>query len=204
MILMLYPNFGKFSVRILLCLSTIILLSACAAPVELTVAEDSWTFEKNAIIVKIRAQADLNARKGRPHALSLGIFQLSDPNVFSGLSATRQGSLELLSKGKIDDSVVDFQRVTVQPGERRDITLSRAKEAQHIGFIVGYYKLNPKQDVHLFPIPIEESKRGIVEKLLSSLDLISNESGAHPVKLNVRFDFGRQGTNQAFIIKPVN
>jgi type VI secretion system VasD/TssJ family lipoprotein len=201
--LMFYPKPELTLVKFLLCMCAILLFSACAAPVELTVADDAWTFEKNAIIVKIQAPADLNARNGRPHALSLGIFQLNDPNVFAGLSATHQGSLELLSKGKIDDTVVDFQRVTVQPGERRDMTLSRAKEAQHIGFIVGYYKFNPKQDVYLFPIPIEESKRGIVEKVLSSLGLISNASGAHPVKLNIRFDLGRLGTNQAIIIKPI-
>ncbi len=178
-----------------------ILLFGCAAPAELTVPDDQWTFEKRAITFEINAPADLNERSGRPHAISLSIFQLSDPNTFSGLSATREGATELMNKGKIDDTIVDFKRLTVQPSEKKAILISRAKDARHIGVISGYYRINPQQDVYLFPVPIEGSKRGLVEKLLATAGLISNEADALPTKMQIRVDLGRLGTKQAYATK---
>ena len=180
------------------------LLVACASNTELTVAEEEWVFEERAISLEIDAPADLNTLNGRPHALAVGFYQLNDPNTFTGLVATRQGAEELLGKGKIDDTVAYFRRITVQPGEHRTVVINRAKTAQHVGLIVGYYNINPKNDVSLFKIPIKATARGLVEKVLVSAQLVKDEASAKPENLYVQVNLGRSGTKRIVEIKKNN
>jgi len=180
----------------LLCVCAAILCSCSSTPTELTVDPDGWVYEKRAITLSIMAPADLNAVSGRPHALAIGVYQLSDPNTFSGLSVTRQGAVELLQKGQIDETVAGFTLINVRPGEQKKVTLARAQTAQYVGLIIGYYQLNPAKDVKVFPIPLRAQERGVVEKGLAALTLISDEAKAFPDKLNVYVDLGRTSTKQ--------
>jgi len=173
------------------------MLQACSStPTELTVDPDDWTYAKRAITVSISAPADLNSVSGRPHSLAIGVFQLSDPNTFSGLSVTMEGAVELLQKGQIDETVAGFTLINVRPGEQKKVTLNRAQSAQHLGMIVGYYNLNPTKDIKVFPIPMRAQERGLVEKGLVALTLISDEAKAFPDKLNIYVDLGRSSTKQ--------
>lgn len=179
------------------CLSAGVLLAACSStPTELTVDPDGWVYEKRAIAVSVKAPADLNTVSGRPHSLAVGVFQLSDPNTFSGLSVTTEGATELLQKGQIDETVASFSLVKVRPGEQKKVTLNRSQTAQYVGVIIGYYNLNPSTDVKVFPIPLRAQDRGLVEKGLAALTLISDEAKAFPDKLNIYIDLGRAGTKQ--------
>ena len=173
------------------------LLAGCSStPTELSVDPEDWIYEKRAITVSVKAPADLNSVSGRPHSLAIGVFQLSDPNTFSGLSVTIQGSVELLQKGQIDESVVSFSLINIRPGEKKKVILNRSQHAQYLGMIVGYYKLNPAKDVKVFSIPLRAQERGLIEKGLAALTLISDEAKAFPDTLNVYIDLGRTGTKQ--------
>ncbi|BCE02877.1 type VI secretion system lipoprotein TssJ [Marinicellulosiphila megalodicopiae] len=169
--------------------STSVFMS-CASITQLTVPDEEWKFEQGAISITIEAPSDLNAISGRPHALTLGVFQLSDPNTFQALSTEQSGAIELLSKGRIDDTIVDFRRIIVQPGEDRVDVFSRAQNSKYIGIIAGYYDLNAAQDVELFPIPCKSSGRGIVEEVLASLTLIADEAKAKPDKIFIDINLG--------------
>ena len=172
-------------------------LAGCSStPTELTVDPDGWVYEKRAISLHIKAPVDLNSVSGRPHSLALGVFQLSDPNTFNGLAVTAQGAVELLQKGKIDETVADFTLVNIRPGEQRKVVLNRAQTAQYVGLIAGYYQINPGTDVRVFPVPLRAQKRGLVEKGLAALSLVSDEAKAFPDKLTVYIDLGRTGTKQ--------
>ncbi len=180
------------------------LLAGCASNPDLKINPEDWVYEDRAISIKIDAPSDVNVVNGRPHALSIGVFQLSDPNTFIGLTGTRDGAIELLNKGKIDDTVADFRRITVQPGELRVEVFNRAQKAEHVGLIVGYYELNVNHDKYLFKIPVKATKRGIVEKLLVSMKLIANEAKALPDKLNIEVFLGRDGTKQMKEVFPLS
>ncbi len=180
------------------------LLAGCASNPILTIDPEEWVYEDRAISIKIDAPSDVNVVNGRPHALSIGVFQLSDPNTFNGLSKTPAGAIELLNKGKIDETVADFRRITVQPGELRVEVFNRAQQAQHVGLIVGYYELNVNHDVKIFEIPLQATKRGIVEKLLVSFKLIANEAKALPDKLDIEVFLGRDITKQMKEAVPVS
>ena len=174
-----------------------VLLAACSStPTELTVEPDAWVYEDRAITITVKAPSDLNSVSGRPHSLALGVFQLNDPNTFTGLSVTQEGAIQLMQKGRIDDTVSNFTIVNVRPGERRKVQLNRAKSAQYVGIIAGYYELNPKNDVQLFPIPIKAQKRGLVEKGLAAVSLIADQAKASPDNLFVYVELGRTGSKR--------
>jgi len=175
---------------------------ACSStPTELVVEEQEWVYEVRAINLVIRAAADVNSVSGRPHSIAVGIFQMNDPNTFSGLSVTQEGAVELLQKGQIDDTVVNYQLITLRPGEQKKVSISRAQTAKYIGVVAGYFKLNPKTDTRIFEIPVREVKRGIIENALAFASLISDEAKAIPGKLNVFIDLGRTGSKQMLALE---
>lgn len=188
--------------KMLFAFVSLLLLASCATkPTELTVAEEQWVYEIRAINLVARASTDLNTVRGRPHSLALGIFQMNDPNTFRGLSVSQEGAVELLQKGQIDDSIVNFQLINLRPGEQKKVSINRAQTAKYIGVIAGYFKLNPKTDVQIFPIPLRPIKRGLVEKALAVASLISDEAKAIPGKLNIFVDLGRTGSKQIISIE---
>ena len=189
-------------IKIMATLLALFALASCAStPTELTVAEEEWVYEIRAINLVAKASTDLNTVRGRPHSLALGIYQMNDPNTFRGLSVSQAGAIELLQKGQIDDSIVNFQLINLRPGEQKKVAINRAQTAKYIGVIAGYFKLNPKTDVQIFPIPVREIKRGVVEKALAMASLISDEAKAIPGKLNLFVDLGRTGSKQIISIE---
>ncbi len=180
------------------------LLSGCAGKPVLEVAAEDWVYEDRAITIQVDSPADLNAISGRPHSLVIGLFQLSDPNTFDGLTATQQGAIELLNKGKIDDTVSNFTRVIVQPGESKTAVYSRSQGAKFVGLIVGYFGLNPELDVRVIEIPEKAAKRGAVDLVLANLGLVANEAKAVPDKLYVRVSLGRDETKKIETVDPVS
>ena len=180
----------------------LLVLSACSsAPTELVVEEEEWVYEVRAINLVIRATADVNSVGGRPHSIAIGVFQMNDPNTFSGLSVTREGAIELLQKGQIDESIVSFQMINIRPGEQRKVSINRAQTAKHIGVIAGYFKLNPNTDTNIFPIPVRALKRGVIEDVLAFASLIGDEAKAIPGKLNLLVDLGRTGSKQIIALE---
>lgn len=190
-----------FKKIILLVFSLSLLSCASSEPTELIIEEEEWVYEIRAINLVARASSDLNSVRGRPHSLALGIFQMNDPNTFRGLSVSQTGAVELLQKGQIDESIVNFQQINIRPGEQKKISINRAQTAKYIGVIAGYFKLNPKTDIQIFPIPLRPIKRGVVEKALALAALITDESKAIPGKLNVFVDLGRTGSKQIISVE---
>jgi len=189
-------------IKIITLLILTVLLASCATePTELVIEEQEWVYEIRAINLVARASSDLNSVRGRPHSLALGIFQMNDPNTFRGLSVSQTGAVELLQKGQIDESIVNFQQITIRPGEQKKVSINRAQTAKYIGVIAGYFKLNPKTDVQIFPIPLRPIKRGMVESALAFAALITDESKAIPGKLNVFVDLGRTGSKQIISVE---
>ena len=196
----LRPHTNREMLRYLLLLVPLVLAACSSAPTELTIEDDDWVYEDRAITITVKAPSDLNSVSGRPHSLALGVFQLNDPNTFTGLSTTMEGAVQLLQKGRIDDTVANFTIVNIRPGEQRRVLLNRAKTAQYVGVIAGYFELNPKNDVELFPIPLKAVQRGLIEKGLVALSLMSDEAKALPDKLHVYVELGRTSSKQIISI----
>ena len=119
--------------RIFIVTAFSMLLLACASePTELVIEEEEWVYEIRAINLVARASADLNSVRGRPHSLALGIFQMNDPNTFRGLSVTQTGAVELLQKGQIDESIVNFEQITIRPGEQKNVAKQHPERTEKL------------------------------------------------------------------------
>jgi len=177
------------------------ILTGCAGKPVLEVAPEDWTYDDRAITLQIESPSDLNAISGRPHSLVIGLFQLNDPNTFQGLTASQAGAIDLLNKGKIDDSVSNFTRVIVQPGEAKTAVFARSQGAQFVGLIVGYFGLQPELDVKLIKVPVKAAKRGAVDLVLSNMGLVANEAKAIPDDLYVKISLGRDETKKVDVIQ---
>lgn len=173
-----------------------ILLTACASKTSLEVAPEDWVFEDRAIHIHVESPSDLNSISGRPHSVALGVFQLNDPNTFLGLAETKEGALQLLNAGRIDDTVAQFTRIILQPGEEKIASLPRAQGAKYIALISGYYGLNTELDIKVFDIPIKPAKRGFVDLALSNMGLIADEAKAIPDEIFIDVAMGRKSTKR--------
>jgi type VI secretion system VasD/TssJ family lipoprotein len=174
----------------------IVAVSGCATKTSLEVAPDDWVFEDRAIHIHARSPSDLNAISGRPHSVALGVFQLNDPNTFLGLAETKEGALQLLNSGRIDDTIAQFTRIILQPGEEKIATLPRAQGTKYVALISGYYGLNTELDIKVFSVPIKPAKRGFVDLALSNMGLIADEAKAIPDEIYIDVAMGRKSTKR--------
>lgn len=173
-------------------LSTCLLLAACASapPPQLTAQPDDLTYAPNVIELQLSAAETLNIDSGQAHALSLGVFQLSDPAAFGTLAASAAGAEKLLDQGMdADPSVVGFDRIVLEPGEKRTIHLNRAAHAQFLGLVAGYFKITPAQDVVVFNIPIVPKPVGWITKgmVMTGLQGADTDGIPGPVTLSAGF-----------------
>jgi hypothetical protein len=143
----------------------------------------------------------LNAISGRPHSVALGVFQLNDPNTFLGLAETKEGALQLLNSGRIDDTIAQFTRIILQPGEEKIATLPRAQGTKYIALISGYYGLNTELDIKVFSVPIKPAERGFVDLALSKMGLIADEAKAIPDEIYIDVAMGRKSTKRFNLFK---
>ena len=176
------------------------LLASCASKTILEVAPEDWTYHDRAIHIHTTAPTDLNSISGRPHTLMIGVFQLNDPNTFQGLSATREGAVKLLNEGRVDDTVAQFDRLIIQSGEEKVISIDRAQSSMYVGLISGYFGLNTELDVHIFNIPVKAAKRGAVDLVLANLGLIADEAKAIPDEMYIDIALGRKSTREINLV----
>jgi type VI secretion system VasD/TssJ family lipoprotein len=176
----------------IVCFGLGLLLGSCAsAPPQLTVSPVDWTYGPRLVTLQLEAAEALNLDSGQPHALSIGVFQLSDPAAFSAAAATPAGAAKFLDQGAdADPSVVDFDRLVLQPGEKRTVYLNRAQNTQYIGIVAGYYQLNSLQDVALFNIPVIPKPVGWVTKGMVAVGLQGPDTDGMPGPLALSVGFG--------------
>src|SRR5690606_39364417 len=127
----------------------------------------------------------------RTTQIIIRILHNNHHNTFQGLSTTRDGAIKLLNEGRIDNTIAQFNRLIMQPGEERSASYSRAKGAMYVGIISGYYGLNTDLDVYISPIPVKPAKRGALDIMLSSLGLIADEARAVPDEMFIEVSLGR-------------
>jgi type VI secretion system VasD/TssJ family lipoprotein len=186
---------------VLLFLGAVAVTAGCAGAPVLEVAAEDWKYQDRAITLQVDSASDLNVLSGRPHSLVIGLFQLSDPGTFQGLTTTQEGAIQLLNEGRIDGTIASFNRIIVQPGQDKIEVLPRAQGAQFVGVIVGYFGLSTELDIRIVEIPAKPAKRGAVDLVLANLGLVANEAKAVPDVLYLSLSLGRNNTNKFEIIR---
>ena len=120
-----------------------------------------WGFEREAILIRVKAANDLNIYAEKSNALLLGIYQLNDPNIFNANVSTFEGLSNMLSCEGYDQAlgVVAVKKVMILPGEVKHIVMDRASTSQYVGVIAAYYELKPGKVAKLIRVPVEMKKK---------------------------------------------
>lgn len=114
-----------------------------------------YGYKKDAIILHLKSDPDLNLYQKTPHTLLLCAYQLRDPNAFNQLMDEKEGMQKLMECSRFDPSVTSAKSVVVRPDQALEEKLDRADGTKYLGLIAGYYSRNKKENVtRFFQIPI--------------------------------------------------
>jgi type VI secretion system VasD/TssJ family lipoprotein len=119
-----------------------------------------WQYEKEAITLHLKADADLNLEEGSPHTLLLCVYQLKDPNVFNQLAGDDDGIYKLLECELFDVAVATSKKLIARPGQDMNFVFDRAEGAKYVAVVAGYYVLQKDRMIRLFEIPVVTEKKG--------------------------------------------
>lgn len=144
------------------------------------VAEVAWEFAKDAVMIEVAAEANLNRYAGESHTLLVVVYQMADSAAFFKLIADPAALAKSMGSDKGAEPFVQFTRYVVTPGQRSILILDRAQKAKFIGVAAGYYDLSGETSARLFEVPLTVASEGMVSKTWK----------AGPAPLAVRMSFG--------------
>lgn len=122
-----------------------------------------WGPAKEAIVIDIAADPDLNLHDGQPHTMVLAIAQSSDPNAFLTLIGDAERSRQALQAGKVA-GLAKFERVVVKPEAKTVVRLDRAEGGKYVGLLAYYNEARPPANARLFRVPTKVESEGIIVK----------------------------------------
>lgn len=125
-------------------------------------SEIKWTYQVNAISLKLRVDENLNLYNGQPHTLLLCVYQLSDMNKFNDLAKTSTGLSKLYECKSFDKSVTHVQREFIQPGHNATLSMDRAEGSKYLGVAAGYYDLQGGGATRTWQIPMDTEESGML------------------------------------------
>ncbi len=136
---------------------TVVLICSCAPKV---LPPPQWTYETDAVKVRIKADPMLNRDEGKAHTLHACLYQLKDPNGFNQLAGDRDGLYNLLRCDLFDPGVASSKTVTVNPGEETTLIFDRAESAKFFAVVAGYYGIKKARIVRLIQFPVIAERKG--------------------------------------------
>jgi len=113
-----------------------------------------YTYKKEAIVLKVRSDSQLNLYRNEPHTLMLCLYQFSDPNSFNQLMDEKDGLQKLLDCSRFDSSVTSAKSFIVSPNAEKMEKIDRVEGTKYVGLIAGYYNLLKEKVTRFVPIPL--------------------------------------------------
>ena len=114
----------------------------------------AYEYERDAIILNLKGDRNLNLFEKRPHTLLVCVYQLRDPNALNQVLQDAEDVSKLLECGRFDPSIVNTKKLIVQPGKEITEALDRAEGARYIGIVAGYYNLDKQRASRIIPVPV--------------------------------------------------
>ena len=133
-------------------------------PQQTALSKLQWSYAENAIQLKLSADKGLNQYDGQAHNLLLVVAQFDQPNAFSAYTGSSQQLSNLLLLPSAPNGMIGLNRIFVDPGETKSISLPRLEGAKMIGIAAGYAHLDPLRSAKLYQIGVDLSSRGFFSK----------------------------------------
>ncbi len=124
--------------------------------------EIKWTYQTNAISLKLDVAKELNQNIGESHTLLLCVYQLSDLSKFKELASNSTGLSKLYNCTSFDPTVTQVKREFIQPGKNTTITMDRAEGTKFVGVAAGYYNLEGAGATRNWQIPMNVTSTGML------------------------------------------
>jgi predicted component of type VI protein secretion system len=113
-----------------------------------------YLYQKEAIILKVKSDPQLNLYRNSPHTLLLCLYQFRDPNVYNQLLDEKDGLQKLLECSRFDPSITSAKSFFVLPNTEKIEMIDRVEGTKYVGLITGYYNLQKEQVTYFVPVPV--------------------------------------------------
>ncbi len=162
-----------FRYLMLLCILSMFVVTGCGGkpkPVNPTTVttpakspdEIKWTYQTNAISLKLDVDKELNQYNGESHTLLLCVYQLSDLSKFNELAGNSTGLSKLYNCTSFGPTVTQVRREFIQPGKNTTIAMDRAEGTKFVGVAAGYYNLEGAGATRNWQIPMNVTSTGML------------------------------------------
>lgn len=141
---------------------SVLLISSCAT--QSVLPPPQWSFEKDGIHIRLKADSRLNWYGGSAHSLRVCVYQLNEPNAFNQLTDNKENFSTLLKCSRFDPGVAGFHSFSIQPGKQISETLDRAEGAKYVAIVSGYYYFHKENMYRCFEIPTVIEKSGWIKR----------------------------------------
>ncbi len=169
------------------------------------VPPEAWTFESNAIALRVRASERLNTFRGNPHTLLLRVYQVRDPSGLNRQLETPAELNRLLRRGDDDPDVLHLQQAIIEPGRERLLQIDRVEHARYVVLVAGYTGAEARTATRVIPIPqIYDLPRGrarlVPGNLVDALNPFSSTPPPRPARLSLWTTLGESRIERVEIL----
>jgi type VI secretion system VasD/TssJ family lipoprotein len=173
------------------CALALLALGGCGGgPPKDPLADVSWSYATDAVMLEIVADPGLNEYDGQPHTLLLGIYETADAQAFRNLVADPDALSATMATGKVPTTFQQFSRYVVAPGQHSYLILDRAQNTRSIGIVTGYAQMGATNAARQFDVPVVTKTSGFIFKTRTKL----------PGPLVVQLNLGSQGILNAVVL----
>jgi type VI secretion system VasD/TssJ family lipoprotein len=138
--------------------------SSGPTPEQTALSNLKWSYAENAIQLNLTADKGLNQYDGQAHNLLLVVAQFDSANAFSTYTSSSQQLSSLLLMTTPPAGMIGINRIFVDPGEVKSISLPRLEGTKMVGVAVGYAHLDPLRSAKLYQIGVDVSSTGFFSK----------------------------------------
>lgn len=151
-------------VVVLLCAGLLGCGSSGPTPEQTALSNMKWSYAENGIQLNLTADPGLNPYNGQAHNLLLVVAQFDSANAFSTYTSSSQQLSSLLLMTTPPAGMIGLNRLFVDPGEVKSISLPRLEGAKMVGIAVGYAHLDPLRSAKLYQIGVNVTSTGFFSK----------------------------------------
>lgn len=122
---------------------------------------DAWTYEQDAVAVRIFADEQLNTSRGSAHTVAVHVLQTRKPGRLLRRLEYPADAYRLLALGAEDPDVLALDRLIIGPGREALLRVDRAEQARHLLLVVGYAEYSRGGAVRSIEVPgVRDVPRG--------------------------------------------
>ncbi len=131
----------------LLLMLTVVVMISCGGAAQ-------YMYEKEAIILNLKSDPQLNLYRNSPHTLMVCLYQFRDPNMYNQLMDEKDGLQKLLECNRFDASVTSAKSFVMSPNKQKVEKIDRVEGTKYVVLVAGYYNLIKENVTYFLPVPV--------------------------------------------------